>query len=408
MRCLQRRRRPSGHATVTAEPRPDRPPLAFVLAMALGIALGWTGDAIAVPPGMSITFPGGDMGPVVLDGAVHAQKGLSCPDCHEKLFEQRHGAAHITFADHKSKKFCYACHDGKRAFAPVGNCNKCHAEPQAKPAPVAGKAWSTTCLRCHGTGPEVAAISRTRHGVGADGRTPDCTSCHGRSEAHVASYAAQPPDRLFDARSATPAADRNAACLKCHRGGARLHWNGGVHASRGVACTSCHRIHAQHDPVRERATQPQVCFTCHKTQRAQFRLPSHHPVPEGKVVCSDCHNPHGTLTPKMLVRGNVNETCYQCHMEKRGPFVRTHQPVQENCAICHNPHGSVNMTLLRLRPPWLCQQCHEPTSHRGHPGAFNTSGTRANTLARGCPNCHTNIHGTNNPSDLGTERSLRR
>jgi len=136
--------------------------------------------------------------------------------------------------------------------------------------------------------------------------------------------------------------------------------------------------------------------------------PSHHPIREGKVVCSDCHNPHGTLTPKMLVRAGVNDTCYQCHMEKRGPFVRTHQPVQERCTICHNPHGSVNMNLLKLRPPWLCQQCHEPTSHRGAPGSFTTTGSHTNTFARGCVNCHTNIHGTNNPSDLGTERSLRR
>jgi len=406
-----RRHRPRHHHTTTA-PRRGGPRLAFVLAAALGLTLAWTAEAIAVPPGTTITFPGGAMGTVTLDGAVHADKGLSCPDCHSKLFEQRR-AAHITFADHTSDRFCYACHDGKTAFAPVGNCNRCHAEPQSPPegeavATAGHKKWSATCLRCHGNSPQVAAISRTSHGVGADPRTPDCTSCHGRSEAHVTSMAAKPPDRLFDARSTTPAQARNEACLTCHRGGARLHWTSGVHASRDVACTSCHTIHAEHDAVRERPSQPEVCFSCHKEQRAMGLRPSHHPIREGKVVCSDCHNPHGTLTPKMLVRAGVNDTCYQCHMEKRGPFVRTHQPVQERCTICHNPHGSVNMNLLKLRPPWLCQQCHEPTSHRGAPGSFTTTGSHTNTFARGCVNCHTNIHGTNNPSDLGTERSLRR
>ena len=99
-------------------------------------------------------------------------------------------------------------------------------------------------------------------------------------------------------------------------------------------------------------------------------------------------------------------------MEKRGPFVRTHQPVQENCVLCHNPHGSNNDNLLQARSPFLCQQCHEPTSHRGGTaGMTGTGGTSPGigiTLARGCLNCHTNIHGTNNPKDLSNERTFRR
>ena len=58
----------------------------------------------------------------------------------------------------------------------------------------------------------------------------------------------------------------------------------------------------------------------------QVSRPSRHPIPEGLVACSDCHNAHGSVGPKMMVRDNVNDTCYTCHMEKRGPFVRTHQP----------------------------------------------------------------------------------
>ena len=32
----------------------------------------------------------------------------------------------------------------------------------------------------------------------------------------------------------------------------------------------------------------------------------------------------------------------------------------------------------------------------------------ANLLARGCLNCHTNIHGTNNPASISNERTFRR
>lgn len=271
------------------------------------------------------------------------------------------------------------------------------------------------CTRCHDESEEypVLAIAKTKHGTRADARTPTCTSCHGVSETHVNrppdAKERPKPDRSFGKSSKTPIAERNGACLTCHQGGKRIHWQMSEHAARDVSCASCHDVHAQHDKARDKATQTEVCFSCHKEIRAQVNRPSRHPMKEGKVACSDCHNPHGGPGEKMMVRDNVNDTCYSCHMEKRGPFVRTHAPVQENCAICHNPHGTTNDNLLKQRSPFLCQQCHEPTSHRGNPGRFGVNtGTSANLMARGCLNCHTNIHGTNNTANDATERSLRR
>ena len=273
------------------------------------------------------------------------------------------------------------------------------------------------CTRCHDETGEypVLAIGKTKHGTRADGRTPTCTTCHGASETHVnkpTSATERPkPDRMFGRKALTPASEQNAACTACHNGGKRIHWQGSAHESRDVSCTSCHNVHAGHDRVRDKVEQAEVCTSCHKEQRNQIHRVSRHPTLEGKVGCSDCHNPHGTAGPKLLARDNTNDTCYQCHMEKRGPFVRTHQPVQEDCAICHNPHGSNNPNLLKHRPPWLCQQCHEPTGHRGTPGNVSpatANSTGQNTLARGCLNCHTNIHGTNNPRDISNERTFRR
>jgi len=274
------------------------------------------------------------------------------------------------------------------------------------------------CTRCHDEtdNSPVLAIGKTRHGVTADGRTPTCTSCHGDSETHMnkpEGVKERPkPDRLFGKSSTTPLAVRNQACLTCHQGGTRIHWLGSTHASRELTCTSCHQVHAARDKVRDKLTQPEVCFTCHKEQRVQISRPSRHPILEGKVTCSDCHNPHGSAGPSLLVRDSVNDTCFTCHMEKRGPFVRNHQPVNENCAICHNPHGTTNANLLKVRPPFLCQECHEPTGHRGTiPGNVDGTGTTLNrtvVMARGCVNCHTNIHGTNNPVDATGERTFRR
>ena len=273
------------------------------------------------------------------------------------------------------------------------------------------------CTRCHDESEQypVLAIGKTRHGTRADGRTPTCTSCHGESDRHInkpEGVKERPrPDVVFIGNAKSPAAARNASCLSCHAGDAkRSHWAGSQHANADVACSSCHQVHTGHDNVRDKVTQPDVCFACHKEQRTQVNKPSHHPVPEGKMGCSDCHNPHGSVGPKLMKRDSVNETCYTCHMEKRGPFVHTHEPVAEDCGNCHNPHGTTAENLLKARPPFLCHQCHTPhggqvaqIAGQGQTSALLSATTSGKsginyTMARGCVNCHTQVHGTNNPS----------
>jgi DmsE family decaheme c-type cytochrome len=208
-----------------------------------------------------------------------------------------------------------------------------------------------------------------------------------------------------------PAATKNATCLSCHQSGNRIGWHMSAHSRNDVACSSCHKIHAGNDPVRDRFTQTETCFGCHKEQRVQVNRPSHHPVIEGKMACSSCHNVHGD-NPKQLVRASVTETCYTCHMEKRGPFVHAHPPVQEDCAICHQPHGTTISNLLKARPPFLCQECHSHTSHPSQAGALPTGRATSTALlgsvARGCLNCHTNIHGSNSTQNSATAGRFRR
>ena len=275
------------------------------------------------------------------------------------------------------------------------------------------------CMTCHAgvKADTVLKIALRRHAVNADGRTPTCTTCHGASDKHMATGGSDKPDRVFHGKGQASSDELNATCLTCHSKDAkRSHWMGSMHQQQNLACASCHQIHTGNDKVLDRMTQPQVCFTCHKQQRTQVDKPSHHPILEGKVVCSDCHNPHGSTGPKLLKRDSVNDTCYTCHMEKRGPFVHNHEPVSEDCTLCHDPHGTTAENMLKARPPFLCHQCHTP--HGGNVGQLPGQGqdTRlgdANPLltatssgksginyfmARGCTNCHTQVHGSNNPS----------
>ncbi|OHC60736.1 MAG: cytochrome C [Rhodocyclales bacterium RIFCSPLOWO2_02_FULL_63_24] len=272
-------------------------------------------------------------------------------------------------------------------------CTKCHDETESYP---------------------VLSMGKTRHGVMVDGRLPTCTGCHGNSETHTnkpEGVKIRPlPEFPYGKRTADDVGGHNQVCADCHKGGKFMDWNGSIHAARDVPCTSCHQLHVAKDKVRDKRTQAEVCFTCHKEQRVLFNKPSHHPVPEGKVACSDCHASHGSAGPKLMTRDSIANTCFTCHMEKRGPFVRKHEPA-EDCTICHNPHGAATDNLLKVRSPMLCQQCHEPSSHRGNFPSFaagaSTGGLNI-TQARGCLNCHTNIHGTNNPANAGNERTFRR
>lgn len=271
------------------------------------------------------------------------------------------------------------------------------------------------CTRCHdeSDSPKVLAIALTKHGVRADGRTPTCTSCHGESQQHQAQRGKTAPDVVFKKGAFASSEPKvlNEACLSCHQKDSKRHlWAGSAHESNDVACASCHQVHTAHDKVRDKKTQPEVCFTCHKEQRSDSKKISHHPIGEGKVVCSDCHNPHGSAGPKLLKKNTVTETCYTCHAEKRGPFLWEHQPVTEDCTNCHSPHGSNITPLLKSRPPFLCEECHNGPHQSATPAAGNVAGiqggltaaagkaTSPGYAARSCMNCHVMVHGSNSPA----------
>ena len=264
------------------------------------------------------------------------------------------------------------------------------------------------CTGCHDESEEVPVLSiaRTRHGMRGDARTPTCTNCHGESERHVnkpEGVKERPaPDRVFGKKAHSSHAEvQNQACESCHQSDKRMHWKGSAHQSNDVTCSTCHQVHAPKDRVLAKDTQTEVCYACHKQQRAQMNRVSHHPVPEGKMACSSCHNPHGGTGPANLVNATINETCYACHQEKRGPFLLEHPPAREDCTNCHTPHGSNHTPLLKARTPWLCQECHLAPFHPST--AYSGTGVPPNgaaqqLLAKACSNCHQQVHGSNHPS----------
>jgi DmsE family decaheme c-type cytochrome len=120
------------------------------------------------------------------------------------------------------------------------------------------------------------------------------------------------------------------------------------------------------------------------------------PIREGKLTCSNCHNPHGSVygTESLIREASINDNCYKCHADKRGPLLHEHAPVRENCLNCHEAHGSNHEYLLKVQRPRLCAECHS-FAHGGQPGL---AANQIYAFGHGCNNCHTQIHGSNHPS----------
>lgn len=263
---------------------------------------------------------------------------------------------------------------------------------------------SDTCEACHS---EVSEhLKETAHGMKAfDRLSPHgCESCHGPASAHVE----DPENPAFQPRiDKLSTKQQSQMCQSCHDGKSQFFWHGSMHQKRGLSCQSCHSVHAfkSEDSQLKAANATESCLTCHKDVRAEMWKNSHHPIREGEMSCSDCHNPHGAQTAKMIKAASVNEQCYTCHTEKRGPFLWEHAPVRENCLTCHTPHGSNHIKLQKTSVPYLCQQCHSNTRHPGTlydgfraPTLENPAAGSNRLFNRACADCHNLIHGSNHPS----------
>jgi len=226
-----------------------------------------------------------------------------------------------------------------------------------------------TCLKCHDI--EDRHFGHTRHAKvfrqnpRNERERQVCEACHGPGSLHAERGNHKNRDYLtgFTRNWGTPVEKQNAACLSCHQGGERLHWSGSAHDTQ-------------------------------------------------KLACSDCHSAHGSPTTPLLKADSVNEVCYACHAETRGPMLWEHAPVRENCSNCHHPHGSNHDKLLVAARPFLCQQCHNSAGHNSTFYRADQTAARAlsggaqspRVIGRSCQNCHSQIHGSNHPSGARFQR----
>lgn len=297
------------------------------------------------------------------------------------------------------------------AFMQVSAAWAAKAGEQKKDAATAeAKVDNTACGACH-------PVQNESITAGAHGRAffsteeLGCQSCHIGGSGHIGvvsgkeQFFGEFKIQSFKDKGADPT-EKSNPCLVCHISNKnRANWIGSTHQMNGVSCPDCHNPHLRDNT----AVRPGICFTCHQDKRAQVTHTKNPMMPrgDGSKECAKCHDPHGGgKGPSLLKTASVNETCYGCHSEKRGPFLFEHAPVTENCANCHDPHGSTNPNFLKLRPPYLCQNCHAGWGHTK--SIFDASnliaGEPQRLIGKSCINCHGMIHGSNHPSGARLQR----
>ena len=254
-----------------------------------------------------------------------------------------------------------------------------------------------------------------------------CESCHGPGSLHVDKGGGKGAGGLITFSKKDSSDMKSAVCLNCHENSTQLAlWDSGVHKKKDVSCNDCHSIHSGPKAAMGYGTglsplgylpgpEYVTCGKCHLDIKAQINRRSHHPIVEGRITCSNCHQPHGSMGPSQIKADSINQLCYKCHADKRGPYMNEHPPVEENCAYCHQAHGGVHQALLTEKVPNLCQGCHDATRHPGTRysnetlfGGARIGGTASNkSFGRACLNCHNNIHGSNAVGSPGGDFFVR-
>lgn len=344
--------------------------------------------------------------------SAHARRGASCEACHGNgsLHAAAGGVKRLILPFPRSDaaaqaKFCLACHekdapDHAKEFAASKysengrTCASCHqvhaaavAVPEAGFARLSDAVKNATpvgsgkCATCH-SDPH-PGLAKSRHAPVMSAGREGCEGCHGPGSAHAAS-SGRKSLILAPARLEPP--DRDALCLQCHRAtSSPAAWASAPHGAAGMSCLECHDAFAPAGQPARRP-EPDLCAKCHGVQIAQFKLPNHHPVPEGAMKCSDCHDLHRP-SPVVFAAKKWTATCAECHRAASSARLHSHEAGRaDGCIACHEPHGSASPRLLRFgRVVDLCLSCHiPPASHDMGPGSAYTS----------CLACHTAIHGS--------------
>jgi cytochrome b subunit of formate dehydrogenase len=152
-------------------------------------------------------------------------------------------------------------------------------------------------------------------------------------------------------------------------------------------CTDCHNSHLilKHSDSRSsvyRKNIPATCASCHRGIYKKFIKSVHFSIDEKetqkKPVCTDCHSSHTiSEVDKDKFMKQVTQQCGGCHKDLSETYLQTmHGKAYHlgylkaaKCSDCHNPHGTLsindpNSSVGLKNIVKTCRKCHEDATYK--------------------------------------------
>ena len=215
-----------------------------------------------------------------------------------------------------------------------------------------------TCTQCHETAMQgyLSSVHSNKSILGTPAASIECEACHGPLGLHAQDPETNPMLRFGAMEMANASAKlQNQMCLRCH---------GDQFPLETTPCAACHtNIHTD-NAIPDTQKQSLACLECHPQLQKQVRMKYNHGLVDDKGTnilqgCSSyCHAAHGSKWAPAYQTPALNKPCFECHIEKQGPFKNEHVGFKGDCTKCHDPHGTEDANLLRPNAEKICAQCH--------------------------------------------------
>lgn len=216
-----------------------------------------------------------------------------------------------------------------------------------------------TCETCHEDfmSSYLESIHGNKQIEGSPADGIECEACHGPIGEHAENPQSYPMIRLGAMDIANASAKlQNQMCLRCH---------GDQYPLETTPCASCHAAIHSDNAIPDTQKQSLACLECHPQLQKQVRMAYNHGVVDDKGTniqqgCSSyCHAAHGSKWAPAYKTPSLNAPCFECHIDKQGPFKKEHLGFKGNCTKCHDPHGTIDEHLLRPDIDKVCAECHQ-------------------------------------------------
>ncbi len=241
---------------------------------------------------------------IIIDHTIHAENGIQCTKCHNRVAHPEENITLILEGDQKHENWltmdaCFRCHSQAPDAVAPGTCSACHpAKFDLVPSSHDASSWYTLYGESGGHAKaakeESAAIAEN---VKFYEERPPSEAAHGEVEGE------EPTGALKPARQVN-------SCYTCHK---------------PSFCDGCHGLKMPHPAEFKKNhaaagyADPGVCAKCHARSAAEAK---------GTGFCDACHHPSKTpagswiLQHPEAVKKDGATPCFDCHTEV-------------DCSTCH-------------------------------------------------------------------------